>query len=147
MTTPDYENAFDAWAQQQAAALRAKDWAALDLEHLAEEVEDLRKVERNAIRSRLRLAVSHLLKWRAQPERRSESWRATITEARRRIQEDLESSRNLARELDAFLAWAYPRGRREAAKDTGLPLATFPEACPWPIEQVLDEDFWPEHQP
>jgi hypothetical protein len=25
-----------------------------------------------------------------------------------------------------------------------LPLATFPEACPWPLAQVLDEDFWPE---
>jgi Domain of unknown function DUF29 len=144
MTTPDYETDFDAWAHQQAEALRAKDWAALDLEHLAEEVEDLRKVERNAIRSRLRLAVSHLLKWRYQPEKRSESWRATVTEARRRIQEDLESSQNLARDLDTFLAWAYPRGRREAAKDTGLPLATFPEACPWPLAQVLDEDFWPE---
>jgi Domain of unknown function DUF29 len=28
--------------------------------------------------------------------------------------------------------------------DTGLPLAAFPEACPWAIAQVLDEDFWPE---
>jgi Domain of unknown function DUF29 len=147
MPTPDYETDFDAWASQQAAALRAKDWAALDLEHLAEEVEDLRKVERNAIRSRLRLAISHLLKWAYQPEQRSESWRATITEARRRIQEDLESSRNLARELDPFLAWAYPRGRREAAKDTGLPLASFPETCPWPVARVLAEDFWPEPQP
>jgi hypothetical protein len=27
---------------------------------------------------------------------------------------------------------------------TSLPMATFPEACPWSIEQVLDEDFWPE---
>jgi hypothetical protein len=25
-----------------------------------------------------------------------------------------------------------------------LPLATFPEACPWPLAHVLDEDFWPE---
>ena len=24
-----------------------------------------------------------------------------------------------------------------------LPLATFPEACPWPVAQVLDADFWP----
>jgi hypothetical protein len=24
-----------------------------------------------------------------------------------------------------------------------LPVATFPEACPWPVAQVL-EDFWPE---
>jgi hypothetical protein len=28
-----------------------------------------------------------------------------------------------------------------------LPLATFPEVCPWPVAQVLDEDFWPESQP
>jgi hypothetical protein len=34
--------------------------------------------------------------------------------------------------------------RRDAADETGLPLATFPEACPWPIAHVLDEDFWPE---
>ena len=39
---------------------------------------------------------------------------------------------------------AYRRARRDAADDTGLPLATFPEACPWPVAQVLDEDFWPE---
>jgi hypothetical protein len=25
-----------------------------------------------------------------------------------------------------------------------LPVATFPEACPWPVAQVLDADFWPE---
>jgi hypothetical protein len=42
----DYDTDFYAWAQAQAAALRAKDWAALDLEHLAEEVEELRKTER-----------------------------------------------------------------------------------------------------
>jgi hypothetical protein len=39
---------------------------------------------------------------------------------------------------------AYRRARRDAAVDTGLPLATFPETCPWALEQVLDEDFWPE---
>jgi hypothetical protein len=28
--------------------------------------------------------------------------------------------------------------------ETELPLAIFPEACPWPLDQILDEDFWPE---
>ena len=28
--------------------------------------------------------------------------------------------------------------------ETDLPLATFPEVCPWSLAQVLDEDFWPE---
>ena len=69
---PLYDTDFYAWAQQQAAALRATDWAALDVEHLAEEVEDLRKTERRAVRSQLRLILSHLLKWAYQPARRSE---------------------------------------------------------------------------
>jgi Domain of unknown function DUF29 len=30
------------------------------------------------------------------------------------------------------------------ADETGLPRATFPETCPWSLEQLLDEDFLPE---
>jgi len=140
----NYDTDFGAWAQQQAAALRAKDWAALDLEHLAEEVDDLRKSERRAVRSQLRLILSHLLKWIYQPARRAESWRSTIANGRVLVQEDLEENATLARELDALAAWAYPRARRDAARETGLALATFPETCPWPVAEVLDEDYWPE---
>jgi uncharacterized protein DUF29 len=139
-----YDTDFDAWAQAQAAALRAKQWAILDIEHLAEEVEELRKTDRRAVRSQLRRLMSHLLKWQHQPRRRSNSWLETITDARRLLADDLEDNANVARELSTLAAWAYPRARREAAKDTGLPLATFPEACPWPLERVRDEDFLPE---
>jgi hypothetical protein len=46
------------------------------------------------------------------------------------------------------LADASRHARGDAAIDTGLPLATFPEVCPWTIAQVLDDDFWPEdHRP
>jgi hypothetical protein len=56
----------------------------------------------------------------------------------------LEDLPSLAPELEALAAWAYPRARHDAAQETGLPRATFPEVCPWAIEQVLAEDFWPE---
>jgi Domain of unknown function DUF29 len=144
MTTTLYDTDFDAWAQQQAAALRARAWNQLDVEHLAEEVEDLRKTERNALRSQLRRLASHLLKWHYQPEKRSESWQATVRDARGLLEDGLETSPSLAAQLDTLLAWAYPRARRQAAKETGLPLATFPETCPWSMEQLLDDDFWPE---
>jgi Domain of unknown function DUF29 len=144
MTTPNYDTDFYAWAQAQAAALRAKDWAALDLEHLAEEVEELRKTERRGVRSQLRLILSHLLKWVAQPDKRTDSWRSTIANGRVLVQEDLEDIPSLTRELPELFTWAYPRARHDAAKDTGLPLTTFPDLCPWPPEQVLREDFWPE---
>ena len=144
MTTPTYETDFYARGQAQAEALWAKDWAALDVEHLAEEVEDLRKTERKAVRSQLRRLTSPLLKWAYQPTRRGESWQTTILDARRLVADGLEENGSLTRELPALFAWAYPRARREAAKDTGLPLATFPDPCPRAVDQVLDEDFWPE---
>jgi Domain of unknown function DUF29 len=71
MNTTLYDTDFDARPQQQAAALRAKAWNQLNIEHLAQEVEDLRKTERNALRSQLRRLASHLLKWHYQPEKRT----------------------------------------------------------------------------
>lgn len=38
----------------------------------------------------------------------------------------------------------YQWTQQQAAADTGLLLETFPAACPWTAEQVLDEDFWPQ---
>jgi uncharacterized membrane-anchored protein len=143
MTTPDYDTDFYAWAAQQAAALRAKDWAALDVEHLAEEVDDLRKTERRAVRSQLRLLCSHSLKWHYQPERRSESWLGTIREARRQIHEALEEMPTLARELPGLFLAAYRQGRREAAADTNLDLSTFPPQCPWTLEAMRTEGWLP----
>jgi hypothetical protein len=42
------------------------------------------------------------------------------------------------------MATAYRPAREDAADETDLPLTDFPEACPWTVAQVLDEDFWPE---
>lgn len=66
-----YEEDFYAWTKNQAAALRrlaAQRWnGPLDLANLAEEVEDLGKTERNAVRSRLRRIIEHGLKLEHSP--------------------------------------------------------------------------------
>ena len=115
-----YDTDFYAWAQQQAEALRAKDWAALDIEHLAEQVEDLRKTERRAVRSQLRLILSHLLKWRYQPVKRTDSWRSTIANGRVLVQEDLEDLPSLA---PSWRAWRPGRTHALGATRPG------PRAC------------------
>lgn len=74
MTTPDYDTDFYAWTQAQVDALRAKDWAALDLPHVIEEIADLGNEQRHAVESHLRILLAHLLKWRYQPQRRRRSW-------------------------------------------------------------------------
>jgi hypothetical protein len=145
VTTPDYEADFYTWTQAQAAALRAKDWSALDIAHLAEEIEDLGQSIENAIESHLERLLTHLLKWRYDPAQEPRQlWRLTIRHARREIGKLLRKNPGLQHHPARYLATAYRHAREDAPDETDLPLATFPETCPWPVAQVLDADFWPE---
>jgi uncharacterized protein DUF29 len=146
MTDTGYEQDFYAWLMTQAAHLRAKQWDALDLDHLLEEIESLGNEQRHAIESHLRVLLLHLLKWTSQP-RRARSWRHSINNARAEIEARLRRNPSLRRELPAYLDWAYAKARRAAADETGLPLATFPEPCPWSLDQLQDENFLPEEAP
>jgi Domain of unknown function DUF29 len=142
-----YDDDFYAWTQTQAEALRAKEFAALDLERLAEEIESLGNEQRHAVQSHLRILLWHLLKWAYQPDHRTTSWRLSILNARDEIDARLARNPGLRPDVPALLQWAYPRARKAAAVETELSLATFPEACPWPVASVLDADSWPEGQP
>jgi hypothetical protein len=144
MTTPDYDTDFYTWTQAQASALRAKDVAALDLEHLAEEIESLGNEPAHAVESQLVIVLTHLLKWVYQPQQRSRGWRTSVRVGRQQIARRLRRNPGLRPDLPTFLADAYTDARKRAMDDTGLPLVTFPEACLWTIDQVLDEDFLPE---
>jgi hypothetical protein len=142
----DYDTDFYAWTQAQAAALRGKDWPALDVAHLAEEIADVGNALRFTIESHLERLLLHLLKYRydpAQDPRRL--WRLTIRHARREIAKRAGGS--LQDYPAQYLATAYRHAREDAADETNLSLTTFPEACEWSVEQVLSPNFWPEAQP
>jgi hypothetical protein len=70
-----------------------------------------------------------------------------VRNARNRLALIVEDSPTLGQVSPERLAVIYRRARQAAADETGLPLATFPEGCPWPVAQVLAEDFWPEDRP
>jgi hypothetical protein len=141
-----YNHDFYAWTQQQAALLRECKVHDLDCTNLAEELESLGRSDKRELGNRLHILVMHILKRRYQPEGHvdSHSWEDTVWHQRTQLTLLLEESPSLRRELPARLARHYPLARREAARETRLPLVTFPETCPWTIEQILDEDFWPE---
>jgi hypothetical protein len=80
-----YDRDIVAWAQEQARLLRASRLAELDIEHIAEEIEDVGKSEQRELISRLSILIGHLLKWRYQPERRGASWESTIRTQRNTI--------------------------------------------------------------
>jgi hypothetical protein len=96
MTDISYETDFYAWTQRQAKAIRAKDVAALDIEHLAEEVEDLGRAVRKNIGSQLEPLLLHLLKWQYDPATDPRRlWSLSIRHARWGIADDLAENRSL----------------------------------------------------
>lgn len=138
-----YRLDFVRWIETTAEQLRNQDYADVDWENLIEEIEDMSRRERKALKSHLIVVLLHLLKWKYQPEYRTGSWRGSIREHRRRINEDLQDSPSLAPYLQEIWAECYENAREQAVDETDLPLATFPATCPFGDEQVLDSRFLP----
>jgi len=142
-----YDNDVIAWANQQAALMRSGQWAALDIEHLAEELETMGASQRRELKNRLAVLLQHLLKWSFQPDHRSRSWEATMLEQRSAIADVLADSPSLRSALPDCFAKAYPLAVRFAAKETGIPERLFPGQCPFALEPVLNDDWLPPETP
>jgi hypothetical protein len=142
-----YEQDFYAWANEQAALLRAGKLSEADLEHIAEEIESMGKTEKRELISRLTILLLHLLKWQYQPSLQGASWRTSIRNQRLDIADHLADNPSLRAQMSEAMARAYRKARGEAEQETGLPESTFPPACPWSFEQISAADFWPSFAP
>ncbi len=139
-----YSTDFYGWTQQQIKLLQHQVWHGLDVEHLIEELEDLGRRERQELRNRLSVLLGHLLKWQYQAANRSNSWLATIREQRDQVDLLLIENPSLKPYLTEAFTLAYRLGLNLAVKETELPYATFPDTCPYTLEQVMDNSFLPE---
>jgi Domain of unknown function DUF29 len=141
-----YEKDIVAWATEQAKLLRAGRFDLLDIEHLAEEIEDVGKSEQRELASRMAVLLAHLLKWQFQPDRRSASWQATIAVQRQAIQRRLRKTPSLQPMLaDAeWKADMWGDATLAASSETGLPMQAFPQSWCWSVEDVLSDGFLPD---
>lgn len=139
-----YESDVIAWANEQVALLRSGNLSALDIEHIAEEIDDVGKSEQRELASRMAVLLAHLLKWQFQPGRRAMSWQRTIKEQRERIDLALRRTPSLKATLNE------PDWQREmwldalalARRETSLDLLI--DDWLWPMDQVLDPVFFPD---
>jgi hypothetical protein len=141
-----YEQDVVAWASEQAALLREGKLWAIDIEHIAEEIEDVGKSEQRELASRMAALLSHLLKWQYQPDRRGSSWRRTIEVQRERIELRLKKTQSLAPMLvdSDWIMDMWADARQTASQETEIGFAIFPDACPWSMQQALSQAFYPD---
>jgi len=135
-----YETDFLLWLEQQSAALKAGRLEALDIPNIAEELDGLASSQHRELGRRMRVLLQHLLKLKYQPAKASGSWRATVRDQRDEMDALLEQSPSLKRFIPQVVAKEYPRARRNAADETGLPVESLPKDCPFSLDEILASD-------
>jgi Domain of unknown function DUF29 len=146
-----YEEDFYAWTRDQAASLRrmAKDrWnGPLDLEHLAEEIEDVGSERRDAVRGRIRRIIEHCLKLEHSRARDPRSgWKDSIDDARAEIEDKVTPM--MRGDVERELPRLYGRARYKAARglrEYGEPedAARLPAENPYALDDVHRHAWYP----
>lgn len=138
-----YETDFNLWLEETAHLLKEGKWERLDRENLLEEIEAMGRSEKNALKSNLEKLLLHLLKWKYQPAKRSNSWQYSMTEHCLRLLDTFEDSPSLKRYFDEVFDKCYQNSRLLAARETGLDKQTFPEICPFTKADILNPEYLP----
>ena len=138
-----YDQDFYAWTQEQAKLIKDNLLGKLDLIHLQEELISMGASERRELDSRLGVLLMHLLKWKYQPARQCKSWIRTIKIQRIDVIKHLKNNPSLRSVAGEYLLDAYNTAILKAAEETNLDDDVFPVNCEWTIDQVLDNNFYP----
>jgi hypothetical protein len=142
-----YDEDFYAWSQHQAAVLR--DLASrrdlpndLDLEHVAEEIEDVGTAELNSVRSFLHNMLVHLIKLASSSSREPVGhWTEEVT--RFRIEFLRRYSRSMRQKIDLRDAWDLARQEAEVGlRRYGEQLSEdLPAEFPFELEELATKNF------
>jgi hypothetical protein len=145
--TPDYDTEFYAWTQAQAAAIRAQAWTEVDIEHVAEEIEDLWKTDDHNL-TMLILGFLELI-YRPCPQDEGQYyWQSAVVDHHRAmLAHSLEDSPQVLPLLAQGLQEAYTWARQRVMKARTPPQREPPARCPWSLDQLLDERWWPPEAP
>ncbi|MGL4554942.1 MAG: DUF29 domain-containing protein, partial [Gemmataceae bacterium] len=134
-----YEQDETAWLEVMADLIAQRRFADLDTENLVEYLTSMARSEKREVYNRLVTLLTHLLKWEHQPDKRSGSWRGTVREQRRQLNQLLESG-TLHNHAVAVFADAYADARKQCADETELPIPTFPAVAAFDLDAALDPE-------
>lgn len=144
-----YEEDFYAWTQRQAELLRRLPAVSneLDVEHIAEEIEDLGRGDLRSAQSLCEHIIEHFLKLEYSGMKDpAEHWQDEIVEWRLQLEKVLTRSIEAKLDLPAGYRAALRLVRRLERDAPGL-MSRLPRGCPYTFEQIRgsgDEDWFPE---
>ena len=137
-----YERDYQQWLEQTILLLQNKQTDLLDYEHLIEELDALGREQKNAVESLVIQVIQHLLfyqYWQNERNYNARHWRSELIGFRTQL--ELRLTTNLRNHLSNRLDYLYGKARKMAEIKTDLKL---PDSTLYSLEQVLDEDWFPD---
>ncbi len=129
------------WLEETIQLLKNRQLAALDIDNLIEELEELGREKRNAVVSLLEQVIRHLLLleyWTLEKEQNLGHWEAEITGFRTQLRRKLTT--NLRNYLRDELPSIYQDALLYVQRKTCFKV-DFPEVCPYTLEDLLKIDY------
>ncbi|MEA5622396.1 DUF29 domain-containing protein [Nostoc sp. UHCC 0251] len=142
-----YDQDYYLWLRTTINQLRAGQFLSVDLDNLLEELESMGRSQKRTVKSLLIRLFEHLLKltyWHVERERNEGHWKGEIRTFRREIKDELKDSPSLKPYILEIFDECYQNARKEASDRSQLPIDTFPVALLGSLEQILDENWFPE---
>jgi hypothetical protein len=141
-----YDRDYYLWLTTTAEQIKLGKLTEVDWENLVEEIEDMVKSQKNALKSLLIVLLEHLLKlayWKSERERNANHWRREIRAFRIQIEDLLSTSPSLKPYVREIFEDSYRKARGLAADDMGVKPKNLPEIPAFTLEKSLDEDWFP----
>ena len=155
-----YDRDLNAWAKQQTEALRRRDLEAIDWENVVEEMDGLRRAQRDPWLTRCEKSLECMLlieHWKSASVSNLNQWRREIDEAQLEMSFVLDDNPSLRQECEEMLAMAWDMGRfravawiakyslEEAGARNPQPFrraadAQVPKECPYLLKHVAGYD-------
>lgn len=132
------------WLEETIKVLQSHRFNELDLDNLIEELKSLSRRDKNKVASLLEQVIIHLLLleyWQEEYEYNANHWRGEILAFRGQLKRLYTT--NLGHYLSNELGELYERSIKIASEKTKLNIKTFPQNCPYTLEQLLDENCLP----
>jgi hypothetical protein len=134
-----------AWYENTLAQIKNNQLNELDLESLGEVLENLVRDTKRSGESYLRQIIIHLLLieyWESE-RINYRHWAAEIVNFRSELETDM--TKNLRKHLGLVKENIYQKALRYVLTKTGLNKAIFPTQCPYNLEQLLENDWFPDN--
>lgn len=136
-----YGSDFSLWLNENINALQKRDLNKMDINNIIEELRGMGISQKNELKSRLIVLMSHILKWIYQPSYRNPHWVGTIKEQRCHIRMVLEESPSLKKEIRNYCNLQYKDAVDSAMDETRLPIETFPKSLELTEFDILEKSY------